>query len=147
MWYNDELMKDGYVSAAQLFVVGGVWPWESFEHLGGIVDRLVEFQQNEPPTLEEKLIAKGDLLQVIQFNPDAALQKRIFAHDFVPNSSEFEEEDQGITYVAQRAEHLGTGEVRVYYVPMGHWDQVTYVVRDGDDGPATYSYGGGPQER
>ena len=48
---------------------------------------------------------------------------------------------------ATAAEHLGTGEVRVYYVPKGHWDQVTYVVRDGDDGPISYTYGGGPQER
>jgi hypothetical protein len=147
MWYNDELMKDNYVTGAQLFVVGAVWPWESFDHLGGIIDRLDEFQQSEPPSLEQKLIAKGDLLQVIQFNPNAALQKRIFADDFVPNSSEFEEEDQGVTYVAQRAEHLGTGEVRVYYVPKGFWDQVTYVVRDGDGGPVTYTYRGGPQER
>jgi hypothetical protein len=93
------------------------------------------------------LIAKGDLLQVIQFNPDAALQKRIFADNFVPNSSEFEEEDRGVSYVAQRAEHLGTGEVRVYYVPKGQWDQVAYVVRDGNEGPVSYTYRSGPQER
>jgi hypothetical protein len=40
MWYNDELVKDDYVMAACLFVVGAVSPWESFEHLGGIIDRL-----------------------------------------------------------------------------------------------------------
>jgi hypothetical protein len=55
---------------------------------------------NEPPTPQEKLLAKGDLLQVIRFTWDAALQKQIFADHFVPSSSEFEEEDQGVTCVA-----------------------------------------------
>ena len=45
VWYNDELMKDDYVMAALLFVVGAISPWESFEHLGGIMDRLESFQQ------------------------------------------------------------------------------------------------------
>jgi hypothetical protein len=44
MWYNGELMKDDYVMAALLFVVGAISPWESFEHLGGIMDRLEAFQ-------------------------------------------------------------------------------------------------------
>jgi hypothetical protein len=39
-WYNAELMKDDYVLAACLYVVGAVAPWHSFEHLGGIIDRL-----------------------------------------------------------------------------------------------------------
>jgi PKD repeat protein len=79
--------------------------------------------------LERQILARGEAEQVIQFNPDAALQKQIFADDFVPNSPEFEEEVEGTVYIGQRAEHLGTGEVRVYYVPKGQWDQVTYVVR------------------
>jgi hypothetical protein len=37
-------MKDDYVMAALLFVVGAISPWESFEHLGGIMDRLESFQ-------------------------------------------------------------------------------------------------------
>ncbi len=43
-WYNGELMSDDYVMAALLFVVGAIAPWESFEHLGGIMDRLEAFQ-------------------------------------------------------------------------------------------------------
>lgn len=43
-WYNGELMLDDYVMAALLFVVGAIAPWESFEHLGGIMDRLESFQ-------------------------------------------------------------------------------------------------------
>ncbi len=48
MWYNDELMKDAYVMGACLFVVGAVSPWESFEHLGGIIDRLERLQASAP---------------------------------------------------------------------------------------------------
>jgi hypothetical protein len=55
MWYNDELMRDDYVMGACLFVVGAISPWESFEHLGGIVDRLerlVELELEQPVTEE-----------------------------------------------------------------------------------------------
>jgi hypothetical protein len=133
MWYNDELMKDSYAVAALLFVVGAVHPWESFEHLGGIIDRLEAFQVNDgegsapDKILAERLIAAAAEAQVIQFNPNAALQKRIFADGFVPNSPEFEIDFDDVRYVAQRAEHLKTGKVRVYYVPEGDWTRVSYV--------------------
>jgi hypothetical protein len=134
-WYNEELMKDGYVAAALLFVVGAVHPWESFEHLGGIIGRIEAFQvddagSSEPDkVLAEKLITAAAEAQVIQFNSNAALQKRIFADGFVPNSPEFEIVFEDVRYVAQRAEHLKTGKVRVYYVPKGDWSQVGYVQR------------------
>ena len=144
LWYNEQLMQDDYVAGACLFVVGaaGGWPkWESFEHLGGIVNRLEAFQSAgggvvEPPEkpkpapgLQEKLLAAGERAQVIQFNPQAALQKRIFADGFLPNSPEVELEVEGVQYVGQRAEALGTGEVRVYYVIKGQWDQVAIARR------------------
>jgi hypothetical protein len=135
MWYNDELMKDGYAVAALLFVVGAVHPWESFEHLGSIVDRLEAFQDDDrsaPVPGDEhrdKLLAAAAQAQVIQFNSQAALQKRIFADEYVPNSPEFEIDLSGVRYVAQRAEHLGSGTVRVYYVPKGDWSRVRYVQR------------------
>lgn len=146
MWYNSELMKDDYVKAGLLYVVGaaGGWPkWESFEHLGGIIDRLEAYQNTagptppvtEPPkppaaTLQQTLLAEAARRQVIQFNPDAGLQKRIFADGFVPNSPEFEVEFGAARYVAQRAEHLGSGEVRVYYVRSGDWGNVAYHSRE-----------------
>jgi hypothetical protein len=135
LWYNHEIMKDDYLMAALLFVVGAIHPWESFEHLGGIIDRLEAYQEAEPekpepePPLEVKLLVAAEEAQVIQFNPNAALQKQIFAADFVPNSPEFEVESEGIVYVAQRAEHLATGEVRVYYARKGEWAAVDYVTR------------------
>ena len=81
------------------------------------------------PTLGATLLAEGELHQVIQFNPDAALQKRIFADGFVPNSPEFSVPFDGATYICQRAEHLGTGEVRIYHVIVGDWGNVQFVSR------------------
>lgn len=81
------------------------------------------------PTLEEILMAEADARQVIQFNPQAALQKVIFAHGFVPNSPEFDITHDLVPYRAQRAEHLGTGEVRVYYAVHDKWDAVYYYTR------------------
>ncbi len=153
MWYNSEIMKDDYVKAALLFVVGSIAPWHSFEHLGGIIDRLEEFQRRVPTptptpsptpapspspaptpppaaTLQATLLAEAARRQVIQFNPNASLQKRIFADGFVPNSPEFEVEHGNTRYVAQRAENLASGEVRVYYVRSGDWDNVVYHGRE-----------------
>jgi hypothetical protein len=47
LWYNSEIMKDDYVMGACLFVTGAVGKpeWETFEHLGPIMDRLAAFQQ------------------------------------------------------------------------------------------------------
>jgi hypothetical protein len=150
VWYNGEIMKDDYVKAALLFVVGSVTPWHSFEHLGGIIDRLEEFQRSapkpisptpelpdptpQPPkaTLQATLLAEAARRQVIQFNPDASLQKRIFADGFVPNSPEFEVEFGNARYVAQRAENLASGEVRVYYVRSGDWGNVAYHRRESE---------------
>lgn len=80
-------------------------------------------------TLHDALIWNAQKNQAIQFNPDAALQKRIFAAGFVPNSPEFDMTFNGVAYVGQRAEHLESGEVRVYYVRHGWWDNVSYVTR------------------
>jgi hypothetical protein len=79
--------------------------------------------------LEQDLLKLGEKYQVIQFNIDAALQKRIFADNFVPNSPEFEYNYQNVIYVAQRAENLQTGKVRVYYVAKGDWGNVKYAER------------------
>jgi hypothetical protein len=79
--------------------------------------------------LDEALLWYGEAAQVIQFNPRAALQKAIFLDGFVPNSGEFSVTWYGREYKAQRAEHMGSGEVRVYYVLDGDWGNVQYVIR------------------
>ncbi len=187
LWYNNELLRDDYVMAACLFVVGAVSPWHSFEHLGGVMNRLEQLDRSGPdqpipqpvppekqwhssthggsgvedgigggaipgmpvpvespgrdesgPSLEtgsdhtglrEALVAAGRANQSIAFNPGAAIQRRIFADGFVPNSPEFSVESSGLRYVGQQAEQLRTGEVRVYYVQEGRWDDVQFVGR------------------
>src|SRR5947209_980623 len=87
----------------------------------------------EASPLDTTLLGEGEKNQVIQFNPDAALQKRIFADSFVPNSKEFSLQVGGTSYAAQRAENLGSGQVRVYYVAVGDWGNVRYAQRGTDD--------------
>ena len=102
-----------------------------------------------PPTLSadaagDALLAEGEARQVIQFNPSAALQKRVFADGFVPNSPEFSLTVNGVAYTGQRAEDLGTGRVRVYYVVVGDWANVQAVERGaagGGPGPALLAEG------
>jgi len=84
-------------------------------------------------SLPQALLWHGEREQVIEFNPDAALQKRIFADGFVPNSPEFDVTFQGFNFVAQRAESLASGEVRVYYAEVGDWQNVRYMVRPAAD--------------
>jgi|GEM_PF-2871091 len=53
LWYNSEIMKDDFALGACLFVVGAIHPWESFEHLGPIMDRLAAFQDSTPAKPDE----------------------------------------------------------------------------------------------
>jgi hypothetical protein len=78
-------------------------------------------------SLQDLLVQEGKRAQVLQFNRDAALQKRIFADGFVPNSTEFTINQGSVQYIGQQAEHLASGERRVYYVPVGDWGNVQYV--------------------
>ena len=83
------------------------------------------------PAFAAWLLAAGEQEQLIQFNPVAALQKRIFADGFVPNSPEFRRDWQTSRLVCQRAERLSDGAVRVYYAREGAWDTVGMVERGG----------------
>jgi hypothetical protein len=85
---------------------------------------VVNAQGSSPDSV---LLAEGERRQVIQFNPNAALQQRIFADRFVPNSSEFRLTMARVDYAAQRAENLSTGAVRVYYVQVGDWANISYT--------------------
>ena len=77
--------------------------------------------------LASYLRALGQQAQLIQFNPAAALQRRIFADGFVPNSPEFAAHYEARDYVAQRAERLDDGTVRIYYVRVDDWSTIHYV--------------------
>lgn len=87
----------------------------------------VRFVEGGGSALADALLGEANKKQVIQFNPGAALQKRVFADGFVPNSTEFTVNSGGVDYQAQRAENLGTGRVRVYYVRPGDWGNVSFV--------------------
>ena len=76
---------------------------------------------------------------MLHFNPDAALQKRIFADGFVPNSAEFPLQVANVDYVGQQAENLKTGQVRVYYVRVGDWGNVQFAERPQAAGMAARS--------
>ncbi|RME11082.1 MAG: hypothetical protein D6802_07670 [Ardenticatenia bacterium] len=91
--------------------------------------RTMPWETPPPPasSFADILLAEANARQVIEFNPNAALQQRIFADGFVPNSPEFALEFEGETFIAQRAEHLQSGEVRVYYVKQGEWTQVKFI--------------------
>ena len=84
---------------------------------------------NTSPTLHEAILSEAERQQVMQFNPNAALQRMIFAAGYTPNSTEFEIEHDGTRYVAQRAEHLASGSVRVYYAKLGDWGNVKFIER------------------
>ena len=62
LWYNQELMQDDYVMGACLFVTGasGRPEWETFEHLGAIMERLTAFQQESPAVEPEPTSPPAD---------------------------------------------------------------------------------------
>lgn len=148
--YDDWMRADPRVHSVQPFTYDyGGSEWKSFD-IRVIRDEIVSYvetKRNEPapeqlpfprfppdieaPDQEEnlkaRLWAKAQAEQVIEFNPGAALQKHIFADGFVPNSPEFDLSHAGTDYRAQRAEHLVSGEVRVYYVVIGDWANVQHM--------------------
>ena len=66
VWYDDEISKNDYVLGACLFVVGtNEYRWRSFDHLGGIIDRIETFQKK---TLTNVLsdLKKDDVVTVIE---------------------------------------------------------------------------------
>ena len=146
------IFADGFVPNSPEFrvQVDGVWyAAQRAEYLGsdrvrvyysvvgdwGTVRYVQRGQATGHPAVN--LLAAGEQRQVIEFNPSAALQKRIFADGFVPNSPEFRSPVNGVTYVGQRAEHLGSGRVRVYYVSLGDWGNVRYAQRGSVPSQAT----------
>ena len=66
-------------------------------------------------------------LQTVSLNPDAALQAAIFKDGFVPVESEFWHTIDGIQWAAMAAEHLETGERRVYCTTVPDWDMVGWI--------------------
>jgi hypothetical protein len=79
--------------------------------------------------LRESLLGEAQRRQVLKLNPQAALQSVMLRDGFIPTSEEFPLSHAGQSYVAQRAERLSDGAVRVYYCLHGQWGQVYYQER------------------
>lgn len=81
------------------------------------------------PTLNDALFAEAAARQRIRLNPTAAIQRAIMREGYVPTSDEFDVDHGGTGYVAQRAERLDSGEVRVFYCAKGAWADVRQAVK------------------
>jgi len=116
--------QDGRVIGPPVwFTTGGGDEWKEFftnEYELNLLGQMLAEEWEESPSeipsddkIEiwqrsiEKQISDG-----LSLNPDAALQKEIFARDMVPVMSEWNDEEIG--YIYQAAEHLGTGERLVF---------------------------------
>lgn len=83
------------------------------------------------PMFDVEILEEAGRRQVIQLQPDAALQKAIEAAGFWPTSPEYRQQTTKGLVMALRAEHPRTGEVRVYWCPWGKWSEVAFVRRPG----------------
>ncbi len=95
---------------------------------------VVPMQMNSQPHLSQvshefqnRLIDLARINQLIYFNPDATIQRRIIDDGFVPNSGEFEMEFNQARFVGQQAQNLYTGETRVYFIKRNQWHHIQWV--------------------
>lgn len=79
-----------------------------------------------PDSLERHLWQVSLDKQVISLNANAALQKVIYMHNYVPVMGEWYEAYNGLQYAMQAAENLGGLPRRVYYCRVGDWNNVKW---------------------
>ncbi len=134
MWYNDELMKDDYVLGACLFVVGAISPWESFEHLGGIVDRLERLRETGPSVPESVGEPAAPVTPSVEVAvdsepaPGAAVDVPVetvtpaVETPTVAEEPEQVEEEEKVEAVAPSPETVDVLSHYVLFPPGVHWD-------------------------
>jgi hypothetical protein len=133
MWYNDELMKDDYVLGACLFVVGAISPWESFEHLGGIVDRLERLRETGPSVPEsigelaapvtpsvEVAVDSGPAVGAVVDVPVETVTPAVEMPTVAEEPEQVEEEK--VEAAAPSPETAGVPSHYVLFPPGVHWD-------------------------
>lgn len=76
-------------------------------------------------TLEELIVKQCDMKQTVLLNPDAALQKVIYAEGGVPVENEFNILKDGVTYIVQKSEFTGHQEERYHYADVRDYGNVT----------------------
>lgn len=79
---------------------------------------------------QKRLAELARINQLIYFNPEATIQRKIIEDGFVPNSGEFEMEFNNARFVGQQAQHLQTGALRVYFVKRNQWHRVQWMPVD-----------------
>jgi hypothetical protein len=78
--------------------------------------------------------------QSISLNPNAALQQAIFGDGYVPVMSEFwldHENDDKVERAYMAAEHLQSGDRRLYYAVVPQWNNVQWFGEPGTEPPPT----------
>ena len=80
-------------------------------------------------TIQEAMLYWAAVKQVLQLNPEAALQNALLRDGYIATSPEFDVEQGGKQWIGQRAERQDNGAVRVYWVERGKWDTVYHVDR------------------
>ena len=126
-WYHGVCINSKYqVGPIFYYISEPNADWQDFEINEVNARQLTAINSEfvQPIDVGASMLKEAELQQVIKFNPNAAIQKRIFADGFVPNSGEFSKVISDAVYVGQRAEHLGTGKVRVYYCKAPVWSTV-----------------------
>jgi len=83
---------------------------------------MADYQEEIP--LEQWIQRECDERQAILLNPNAALQKVIYAEGGVPVENEFNLIRDGITYIVQKSEFTGRQEERYHYADVRDYNEV-----------------------
>lgn len=135
-------LNGGRYLGGVLFTVGNDPTWRYYDHTTEEMKQLAAFvgyyapeppppppppPPPEPGTWQEEVWQESVNRQAISLNPTAAIQAAIFADGYTPVQSEFwAVPSDGVERACMAAEHLQTGERRVYYAVVPHWDNVQW---------------------
>lgn len=118
-----------------LFTFGNTGAWPLYElntnEMIKIAEAVRDYSPEEPDmSWQEEIWNESIKRQTISLNKDSALQNAIFDDGFTPVETEFwyTPSDDGIKRANMAAEHLGTGERRVYYAVVPNWNDVRWFL-------------------
>lgn len=112
------------------FIVWMELPIEAFDNVAAAPMPQADAQPDLTSEFQRRLSEMARINQLIYFNPDATIQRKIIEDGFVPNSGEFEMEFNQSRFVAQLAQNLKNGALRVYFVKRNFWHQVQWIPLD-----------------
>lgn len=114
-----------------LFTFGNTGAWSQYElntsEMIEIAKTVHNYTKEPIMTWQEEAWNESVERQAISLNPDASLQSAIFVDGFVPVQSEFwYRTTDTIQRAYMAAEHLQTGERRLYYAVVPNWNDVQW---------------------